>query len=168
MELAGQDRGAKQFVELATTPDAKGYNGFFYLGTVTASPPATHKGDAPVPAPRSSASSARSEANRAYDAKDYSICAQLFLDSAAAAPPGRASGDLYNAACCQALAGDRENAIQTLQRAIDGGLSDVEHVKADADLATLHGHPRWTALVSAAEARAKAKDRDGAPRSKAP
>jgi hypothetical protein len=124
-------------------------------GAVTASPPATQKGGAPVSKPTSP--SVKSQANRAYQAKDYPACARLFLEAASASASGPSSDLLYNAACCQALAGEHDGALKTLERVIVVGMSDIDHLKADPDLVALHAQPRWKALVATAEAKAKAR-----------
>ena len=46
-ELAGPDRGKAQFVEIFDGSDRDGYRGSFYVGAVTASPPATQQDDVP-------------------------------------------------------------------------------------------------------------------------
>jgi hypothetical protein len=49
---AGEDRGREPFVELWAEADAHGHHGVYYLGTVTASPPAVPAPDAPTVPPR--------------------------------------------------------------------------------------------------------------------
>jgi hypothetical protein len=103
--------------------------------------------------------SARRRAERAHGEKDYRGCAKLFLEAAASAPEFQATTDLYNAACCQALAGDRDCAFQSLRQALDRGIPDLVQVdrwKADADLKGLHHDVRWKRFVADAEAKAKA------------
>lgn len=40
--LSGRDRGDRPFVELWSEPDERGYDGIYYLGPISASPPAGH------------------------------------------------------------------------------------------------------------------------------
>ena len=51
----------------------------------------------------------------AYKAKDYPACARLYGQQADRTPPVR--GAAYDAACCQALAGDKEAAAAALKAA---------------------------------------------------
>lgn len=78
---------------------------------------------------------ARAEA--AYAAQDYAACAALFAQAA----------DPYNAACCHARAGDRDQAFAELAAAAEAGLRDVPHVAADPDLDSLHDDPRWSPFL---------------------
>ncbi|MFH1808130.1 MAG: hypothetical protein ABIJ09_05260 [Pseudomonadota bacterium] len=55
---------------------------------------------------------------------------------------------LYNLACYWALAGDRSRALPLLKRALDAGLTYTP-VRADPDLASLHGDAEFEALVPA-------------------
>ncbi|HEX7375137.1 MAG TPA: TIR domain-containing protein [Steroidobacteraceae bacterium] len=54
----------------------------------------------------------------------------------------------YNAACCAAIAGDYERAIDLLVRAADLGYGNVDWMLHDNDLVPLHGHPRFQALAA--------------------
>ncbi len=45
MRMGGRDRGQQPFIERFDQPDDNGYNGLFYVGAVTASPPAKPEGD---------------------------------------------------------------------------------------------------------------------------
>ncbi len=49
----------------------------------------------------------------------------------------------YNLACSCALLGRKDEALQTLKRAIELGYSDFGYMKKDADLKSLHGDPRF-------------------------
>ena len=53
----------------------------------------------------------------------------------------------YNLACSLALVGLAEEALDELDRAVDLGYDDVEHLVADTDLASLHEERRFRALV---------------------
>ena len=61
----------------------------------------------------------------------------------------KSPGDLYNAACSAALAGDTGQAFQWLNLAVQNGWTNVRHLKSDADLETLRGSERWETLVAA-------------------
>lgn len=53
----------------------------------------------------------------------------------------------YNTACAYARAGDVPAAVQALHRARRLGFADVDQIAQDPDLAPLHDHPDWPALV---------------------
>lgn len=57
----------------------------------------------------------------------------------------------YNLACARARLGKGEEALDALQRAVDEGFADLALVRADADLASLHGTPRFQALLTRLE-----------------
>jgi len=53
----------------------------------------------------------------------------------------------YNLSCSLALVGDVEAAIEALNSAVDRGYCDGEWMVDDEDLASLHGDPRFKAIV---------------------
>lgn len=54
----------------------------------------------------------------------------------------------YNLACSLALLSRSEEALAALERSIDLGYDDPEHLLADEDLSSLRGLPRFEALVA--------------------
>ena len=58
----------------------------------------------------------------------------------------------YNAACYYSLAGDPERALDLLERAVATGTGSREWFEHDSDLASLHGHPRFVALMAKLDA----------------
>ena len=64
-----------------------------------------------------------------------------------------AAGTEYNLACNAALSGKRGEAIALLTQALDHGLprDDALYMAKDSDLKSLHGDPRFTALVERAQ-----------------
>lgn len=80
----------------------------------------------------------------AYKAKDYPACARLYGQQADRTPPVR--GAAYDAACCLALAGEKEAAFERLLATPSDLLRS--HIANDADLASLHDDPRWQALLA--------------------
>jgi Flp pilus assembly protein TadD len=54
----------------------------------------------------------------------------------------------YNLACSLALSGDAEAACAALERAIELGYADAEHLLADDDLASLQGSATFERLVA--------------------
>ena len=55
----------------------------------------------------------------------------------------------YNLACSLALIGESLAALDALERAVELGYDDAEHLLADEDLATLRGTRRFRAVLSA-------------------
>lgn len=88
-----------------------------------------------------------SQAQAAYDKKAYAEGAPLFL-LAAQFEPYAAATHLYNAACCYALAGQKDLAFYSLQAAIKRGWRDKTHTENDVDLASLRDDPRWKEVLS--------------------
>ena len=58
--------------------------------------------------------------------------------------------DLYNLACCRALAGQKVEALDALERAFRDGSGTIgfDHLVQDPDLEGLHGEERWKSLIS--------------------
>lgn len=90
------------------------------------------------------------QGDQQYEAENYAACAQSYGEAARRLNKPRA-GLLYNLACCQALAGQGDVALGTLQEAINGGFWDVDHLKGDPDLVSLHETPAFKALPRAIE-----------------
>jgi hypothetical protein len=96
------------------------------------------------------AAALRAEAVAAYQAGKYGGCAASFARMGALGQLTR--DDRYDAACCLALAGDRGQALATLQEVMAAGYRDAAHLQEDPDLAGLHGDPPWQGLVARAVA----------------
>ncbi len=85
------------------------------------------------------------EAQAKYEAKDYKASAQVYEQ---ALKNGKGSGsDHYNAACSWALAGNKDKAFSHLTKAIDKGWVNINHLKTDTDLSSLHADKRWEPLL---------------------
>jgi tetratricopeptide (TPR) repeat protein len=54
---------------------------------------------------------------------------------------------LYNAACNWALLGERDHALDGLERAIDAGVAVADWIKHDPDFESLRTHPRFQAIL---------------------
>ena len=93
----------------------------------------------------------------AYQAKDYPASADAFV--AAIAAGGDDPALYYNAACASALAGRRDAALDLLAQAVEAGYTLVDAIRADTDLATLHGDPRFDAALAGAERANTARER---------
>lgn len=64
---------------------------------------------------------------------------------------GSKSTPLYNAACALSLGGDKRGALDALQRAIEEGYDDPEHMERDGDLDNVRGEARYKELHALAE-----------------
>jgi serine/threonine protein kinase/tetratricopeptide (TPR) repeat protein len=53
----------------------------------------------------------------------------------------------YNFACVSAAANDHAEAVRHLRQAIDHGYKDIDHMRIDQDLKSLHGDPGFEALL---------------------
>ena len=58
---------------------------------------------------------------------------------------------LYNLGCIHALAGDPEEALECLDRAVAGGLSQKDWLIHDSDLDSIRSHPRFQELMATLE-----------------
>jgi tetratricopeptide (TPR) repeat protein len=121
---------------------------------------------APAPAPAAHdaarARALRASALAAYDDKRYPSCAALFAD-AMRADDGKMDEDEYSAACCLALAGDRDAALSALERAVDVGWRNRAGMDKDDDLASLRGDARFAALGARIDAEKAKAMRDANP-----
>ena len=54
---------------------------------------------------------------------------------------------LYNVACIQSLAGQVEDAIDCLERAVRNGLTERHWLEHDSNLDPVRSHPRYQALL---------------------
>lgn len=85
------------------------------------------------------------EASTAYGEKDFAKAAEHYLrvlDAGTTWPTVP-----YNAACCFARLGRADDAFKCLDLAVQRGWSDVEHLKSDADLESIHSDKRWDEVV---------------------
>ncbi|MBK9376133.1 MAG: tetratricopeptide repeat protein [Holophagales bacterium] len=80
---------------------------------------------------------------------DYDRAARAFV--AAAQAGVREGTSLYNAACARALASQKAEALDLLQRALDAGFDDPDHLREDDDLDGLRADPRFRQLLKDAE-----------------
>jgi len=85
-----------------------------------------------------------SQANEAYQAKEYAKCAELYEAAVKAGAAGRSAP--YNAACCFALSGKADEAFTWVGKAIEAGWRDAGHMENDSDLASLHDDARWVPI----------------------
>jgi hypothetical protein len=87
-----------------------------------------------------------SAAETAYRSLEFKKSAELYAK--AFKIENKSALDLYNAACSEALSGNKSSALKYLEASIDNGWSNLQHFKTDSDLNSLHGTTEWDALVS--------------------
>ena len=85
------------------------------------------------------------ELRPAYDAGDYATVADRGRTVIAANP--QYPLPIYNVACCEALVGRTEDAIEHLRRAIELDARFREYAKGDSDFDGLRADPRFGELV---------------------
>ena len=78
----------------------------------------------------------------AYDKHAYADAAPLFLLASQSDKSG-GSNDIYSAACCYALSGQKDLAFYALSVAVKKGWANKRHTESDEDLASLSSDPRW-------------------------
>ena len=90
----------------------------------------------------------------------YGEAETLYDEAVQRASKAQAKGLLglawYNFACGAAVAGHRDEALEYLRRAVDLGSEYALDMDTDNDLKSVHGDPRFTALVAHAKERAAA------------
>jgi len=99
---------------------------------------------------------AEEEAQAAFAAGDWGGAAAR-LEAKVSLYPGTMSArlreprrrDLYNLACARALGGRTAEAMDALEQAVGDGFGEIgfDHLAGDPDLESLHGEPRWKALL---------------------
>ena len=102
----------------------------------------------------------KSAAFAAHVAQHYQQAGQLYEQAFAQPGAPASAGELYNAACSWAMAGEATKAFHNLDRATQAGWDDLGQLRTDTDLASLRADKRWLPLLHQAEttvARAEAK-----------
>lgn len=90
------------------------------------------------------------QARSLYAKKDYTASVAAFQQAIAQGASHRDA--LYDATCVLALHGNREDALAMAERAAAAGLRGRVMVENDTDLVSLHGQPRWIAVLKQVEA----------------
>ena len=88
---------------------------------------------------------------QAYYAGDYAQAAEK-LDAAVKAGATSASVR-YSAACAHARLGHVDTAFERLEQALDAGWRDVEMLRTQEDLDSLHDDPRWKVVLDRCQTR---------------
>jgi len=89
------------------------------------------------------------EAEAAYRAGIYDNCLKLYDEAIGA--ESQPNQIYYNAACCAALSGKENTALDYLAYIAANDYKDVDFIKADSDLAVLHSDPHWNDIIKQVE-----------------
>jgi tetratricopeptide (TPR) repeat protein len=92
-----------------------------------------------------------------YDSKDYknSIAAYEKVLELRFGYPFTA---VYNIACAQALMGDKEQALKSLEKSLDMGFRDLNLVRTDTDFDSIRNDPRYKKLAALEEVSKMSRD----------
>lgn len=85
-----------------------------------------------------------------YQARDFAGAIAAYkkvLELGAGLP----SVPMYNIACCHALAGNKKEALEWLDKSFRAGFREFERARTDPDLTTLHDEPRFRDLTASAD-----------------
>ena len=83
-----------------------------------------------------------------FYAKDYKAAIPAFEQAAElGAPTMGPYFSVYNIACAHALAGEKEQAISSLQRALDMGFPNIQAPAKDEDFASIRDDPRFQKML---------------------
>jgi len=94
------------------------------------------------------------EASQAYENKNFRESARLYVQAFNKGEDQ--TNNAYNAACSYALNGEKDRAFEYLKKAVDLGYTNVNQIKSDSDLESLHSDPRWQRLLDGISAKVKA------------
>jgi len=86
------------------------------------------------------------DVTKLYNEGKFKEAAELAEEAFGTGNPGMEH--YYNAACCWALAGEKDNALQNLEKAIETGWLDADWLQKDKDLEILQNDERFKDLVS--------------------
>ncbi|WP_041735553.1 gliding motility protein GldB-related protein [Dyadobacter fermentans] len=87
-------------------------------------------------------------ADSLYECKNYSLAAYYYLQSVPLKDFDTKKRDMYyNAACCFALTAQADSAILMLEKAIELGYTNKNHLTTDPDLNSIHTHAKWKKLA---------------------
>lgn len=87
------------------------------------------------------------DAQGAMQSKDWKRAAESFSKLAEANPADPSHA--YNLACCLALIGEEDRALDALEKAVENGFRNARHTAEDPDLVGLHDRPEFERLLAA-------------------
>ncbi|MBS1771708.1 MAG: hypothetical protein JST82_02520 [Bacteroidetes bacterium] len=85
-------------------------------------------------------------AEELYDTKKYQQAAEKYVEAFTHSGGKSMMSDRYNAACCWAMAGNKDSAMRYLTILGGGRYTRYNHVMIDPDLESLHNEPGWNAI----------------------
>jgi len=88
-------------------------------------------------------------ADKYYNNKEY-VSSGEYYDRAFKTQKGTLN-DYYNAACSWALAGNQTKAFEYLNQSVDLGWRNIDHMKRDSDLNSLHETKEWKEFIKKVE-----------------
>ena len=92
------------------------------------------------------------EAGQLYDSKDYQKSGEKYSEAFVVAGNKGTLVDRYNAACSWALADQPDSAfVQLIKIAEDGHFTELDLIRNDPDLSSLHMDERWDLLIGKIE-----------------
>jgi len=86
------------------------------------------------------------KADSLYNIKEYSKSSEFYRQAYELGD--KDFNDLYNGACSASLAGKKEQAFKLLNLSVQNGWTDINHLKTDSDLDTLHKDSSWNILIN--------------------
>jgi len=95
-------------------------------------------------------------ADQFYNDSNYVASVKQF--KAAFKIESKSPGDLYNASCAAALAGEKDLAFEWLNLAFKNGWMNIKHLKTDTDLTYLHESKKWDELIKEMQAAVDLKE----------
>jgi predicted esterase len=85
----------------------------------------------------------------AIEMDDHEAGCKAFEEVLAVAKTGPlASNGAYNAACCHSLCGRKDKAISLLEKAIELGFRDMDHIERDKDFASIRDSAEFKAVLA--------------------
>ena len=105
------------------------------------------------------------QAWKLYEQKDYKAGLELTTKAHKLSPTD--SSILYYMSCFHALNGNKDQSLDFLEKAVDGGFYKPKHISWDPDLKSLHGEQRFKVALEKATKLAKEHSASDAPNWKA-
>ena len=105
----------------------------------------------PHTAPAASATALPEQAEQSYRALNFPACAEQFRLAAETGGDDMRAESFYRAAGCSALAGAPTQALELLKRSAQSGYFDVDHLRLNPELASLHSLAGWQEVLTSVE-----------------
>lgn len=105
----------------------------------------------PHQAPAASATALPEQAEQSYKALNFPACAEQFQSAAETGADDSRAESFYRAAGCAALAGDPSQALELLKRSAQSGYFDLDHLRHNPELSSLHSLAGWQQVLASVE-----------------